>query len=68
MEEREKMIKLSTLNQSRPFPFLKHPKNSIEFWEYLYYFDKEIDCADGLLYFIRDFYRVASLESTENWS
>jgi hypothetical protein len=68
MEEKDLMSKLSPLNQNRPFPFLKNPKNEVEYWEYLYNFDKELDCDDGLLYFIRDFYKVASLESNDEWS
>lgn len=59
MDEKKEMAELSTLNTTRPFPFIDHAKAFREYWDYLYYFDKELDHADGLLCFVRDFYAIA---------
>lgn len=42
------------------------PDNVAEFWEYLCYYDKELNRSDGLLFFIRDFYSVIS-KKKDKW-
>ena len=67
MNKKKEMSELSTLNTARPFPFIEHAKNFREYWDYLYYFDIELDHADGLLCFVRDFYEIAAKMRSE-WS
>jgi hypothetical protein len=67
MNKNKIMSELSTLNEARPFPFIEHAKNFREYWDYLYFFDVELDHADGLLCFVRDFYEIAAKMRSE-WS
>ena len=66
LEEKEFMLSLSPLNQNRIF-LLLDPNNRAEYWQYFCSYDEELRRNDGLVYFIRDFYRAAAYKVDE-WS
>lgn len=60
------MIGLSPLNQNRVIPMLDN-KNKAEYWEYFCSYDVELRRNDGVIYFVRDFYRAIAYK-VNDWS
>ena len=60
------MLNLSPLNQNRIF-LLLDSHNKGEYWDYFCSYDVELRHNDGLIYFVRDFYRAVSPKIDE-WS
>lgn len=66
LEEKEFMLGLSSLNQNRVIQFLDN-KNQNEYWNYFCSYDVQLRRNDGLVYFVRDFYRATASKVSE-WS
>ena len=66
LEEKEFMLNLSPLNNNRIFLILDS-KNKAEYWDYFCSYDVQLRRNDGLIYFVRDFYR-ATAHKVEEWS
>lgn len=60
------MLNLSPLNQNRVI-LLLDSHNKSEYWEYFCSYDVELRRNDGLIYFVRDFYRAIG-EKLDEWS
>lgn len=48
---------MSPLNVNRPFPFIDQ-NDLTEYWDYLCSYNKEKDESDGMLFFLRDTFKV----------